>query len=176
MSRLCRVGGLTLVVCIGTLAACGGGTTPAEPGPVPTPTPVPSPTPPSQPLTVIPPCALAPSNPGATASCTKPQSRLDDAVNAAIDRVLTVRTDLFDYKDVDGGPRILRYDAYMTAVAAALGEAGLCPHIDPEGEIGVKQDNSRSEQWIIASKAGWNPPVGNWVMRKYVGACSPATF
>jgi hypothetical protein len=101
---------------------------------------------------------------------------MNRAVNDAIDRVLTVRTDLFDYNDVDGGPRILKYDAYMTAVAAALGEAGYCPHIDPEGEIGVKQDNSRNEQWIIASKAGWNPPVGNWVMRKYVGACSPSTF
>jgi hypothetical protein len=125
---------------------------------------------------VIPTCKLAPSDPGAAASCTKPEPLLRDALNAAVDRVLTVRTDLFDYNDVDGGPRILNYDAYMVAVAAALGEAGFCPHVDAEGEIGVKQDNSRSEQWIIASKAGYNPPVGNWVTRKYVGACSPATF
>ncbi len=66
--------------------------------------------------------------------------------------------------------------SYMTAVAAALGGAGFCPHVDPEGEIGVKEDNSRNEQWIIASRAGWNPPSANWVQRKYVGACSPATF
>lgn len=176
MAMLRSVGGLTSALFLSTLVSCGGSSTPAQPGSVATPTPPPSPTPPPQPLSVIPPCSLPASNPGATASCEKPQSRLHDAVNAAIDRVLAVRTDLFDYKDVDGGPKILNYDAYMTAVAAALGEAGYCPHVDPEGEIGVKQENSRNEQWIIASKAGWNPPVGNWVMRKYIGACSPAVF
>jgi hypothetical protein len=38
------------------------------------------------------------------------------------------------------------------------------------------EDNSFNEQWIIASRAGWNPPSGNWVQRKYVGACWPSTF
>jgi hypothetical protein len=175
MAMLRTVGGLTWVPVICLAVACGGSSNPAQPQPVPTATPTPAPTPPQQPLTVIPPCSLPASSPSSPA-CTKPDSRMNRAVNDAIDRVLTVRTDLFDYNDVDGGPRILKYDAYMTAVAAALGEAGYCPHIDPEGEIGVKQDNSRNEQWIIASKAGWNPPVGNWVMRKYVGACSPSTF
>ena len=78
--------------------------------------------------------------------------------------------------DIDGGPRILNYEAYMIAVVAAIGEAGLCGKVDAEGEIGIKMSNAFNEQWIIASKAGYNPPVGNWVQRKYVGSCSPATF
>jgi len=38
------------------------------------------------------------------------------------------------------------------------------------------EDNSFNEQWIIASRAGWNPPSSNWVQRKYVGACWPSMF
>jgi hypothetical protein len=124
---------------------------------------------------VIPACQLAaslPSNP----DCQKPSAKLASAVNAAIDRAINERPDLFDLRDVNGGPRILDYKAYMTAVVAALGEAGVCGKVDAEGEIGAKTQNSFNEQWIIASRAGWNPPSGNWVIRKYVGACSPATF
>jgi hypothetical protein len=178
MSQMRVVGGLGLVLSVSVLAACGGSSSPAQPTPTPTATPAPqaTPKPPTLPLTVIPPCALPASNPGASASCTKPAKRLEQEVNAAIDRVITVRPDLFNLNDVDGGPRILNYDAYMTAVVAALGEAAVCGKVDAEGEIGAKTSNSFSEQWIIASRAGWNPPSGNWVQRKYVGACAPSTF
>jgi hypothetical protein len=162
---------------LASLAACGGGagSTPAQPAPVVVATPTPQPTPPPRPLSSIPACSLPTSNP-ASASCTKPEPQLKAAVNAAIDRTITIRPDLFDLTDLNGGPRILDYQQYMVAVVAALGEAGLCGNVDAEGEIGVKTGNSFSEQWIIASRAGWNPPSGNWVQRKYVGACSPATF
>jgi hypothetical protein len=90
-------------------------------------------------------------------------------VNAAIDRAINERPDLFDRTDFNGGPKVLKYKEYMTAVAAALGEAGFCAHIDPEGEIGVKYTNSFNEQWIIMTSA-------SYVRRKYAGACSPATF
>lgn len=176
MSRVRFAGGLTVVLSLWTLAACGGNSSPSQPAPVPTPTPTPAPTPPPQPLSVIPPCPMPSSNPGASASCTKPTERLQADVYAAIDRTITVRPDLFDLNDVNGGPRILNYDKYMTAVVAALGEAGLCGKVDAEGEIGVKLGNSYNEQWIIASRAGWNPPTGNWVQRKYVGACAPSVF
>jgi hypothetical protein len=176
MSSIRVVGGLSLALSLSLLVACGGSSTPAQPAPVPTPTPVPSSTPPPLALSVIPPCTLPSSNPGASASCTKPQRRLADAVNAAIDRAITERPDLFDLNDVNGGPRILNYDAYMTAVVAAIGQGGLCGKVDAEGEIGIKEDNSFNEQWIIASRAGWNPPSSNWVQRKYVGACAPSTF
>jgi len=178
MSRARYAGGLTLALSLWTIAACGGSASPAQPGPVPTPTPTPAPapTPPPLPLSVIPPCSLPPSNPGASASCTKPKAQLEKDVSAAIDRAITVRPDLFDLSDVNGGPRILSYDAYMKAVVTALGEAGLCGKVDAEGEIGVKLGNTYNEQWIIASRAGWNPPTGNWVQRKFVGTCVPSTF
>ena len=158
------------------IASCGGGSSPAQPAPVPTvPAPTPAPTPTPKALSVIPPCSLAASSPGAP-SCTEPASRLAANVNAAIDRVISERPDLFNLNDVDGGPKILDYDAYMTAVVAAINQAGQCGKVDAEGEIGIKNANSFNEQWIIASKAGWNPPQGNWVRRKYVGACAPSVF
>jgi len=166
------------LISVSVLAACGGGSSPspAQPAPVPYATPVPQPTPPPLALSQIPPCSLASSKP-THPDCTKPPQTLKAAVDEAINRTMSARPELFDFHDVDGGPRILDYKAYMIAVVAALGEqAGMCGNVDAEGEIGVKKGNSYSEQWIIASKAGWNPPAGNWVQRKYVGACSPATF
>jgi hypothetical protein len=175
MSKTRVVGWLALSLSV--LAACGGTSSPAQPAPVPSSVPVPQPTPTPRPqaLSVIPPCGVPASNPAST-SCTKPQRRLEADVNAAIDRVITVRPDLFNFADVDGGPRILNLEAYMIAVVAAIGEAGLCGKVDAEGEIGIKTSNSFNEQWIVASRAGWNPPAGNWVQRKYVGACAPSTF
>ncbi len=87
-----------------------------------------------------------------------------------------MRPDLFDFTNINGGPRIVDAPAYMTAVVAALGEAGYCARIDPEGEIGVKKTNSFNEQWIIASRMGWGTPTDHWVMRKYKGACAPSMF
>jgi hypothetical protein len=94
----------------------------------------------------------------------------------AIDRAIVERADLFDLDDVNGGPRILNVEAYMTAIVSALGEGGVCARIEPEGEIAVKGDNGASEQWIIASRVGWGVPTDHWVQRKYLGTCYPATF
>ena len=83
---------------------------------------------------MIPACALPSSRP-ASPDCQKPTARISGAVHAAIDPAMAMRPELFDFKDVIGGPRILDYNAYMTAVVAALGEAGLCGKVDAEGEI-----------------------------------------
>ena len=176
MKSLCVA--VALVSSVLALVRCGGGSsssTPSTPTVVATPTPAATPIP--KPLSVIGSCSLAASNPGPSASCTKPNARLAAEINAAIDRVIAERPELFNFNDVDGGPRILDYNAYMTAVVSAINQQpGLCGRIDPEGEVGVKSSNSFNEQWLVASKAGWNPPVGNWVWRKYVGACAPAIF
>lgn len=159
----------------GMLVACGGtASSPAQPPAVPSATPVPPPPSPPKPLSVIPPCPIPP-NP-VNENCTKKQPVFGGQVNAAVDRVLSVRPELFDFNDIDGGPRILDYTAYMVAVVAALGEAGLCGKVDPEGELAVKSSNAFNEQWIVASKAGYNPPAGNWVMRKYKVVCTPSSF
>lgn len=174
MSNMRAVGGLGLALSVSMLAACGS-STPAQPAPAPTPTPTTAPTPPPKALSVIPPCALPASNPPAP-SCTKPPRKLEQAVSAAIDRAQRERPELFNFDNVNGGPQVLNIDAYMVAVVAALGEAGVCGKVDAEGEIGVKSDNSFNEQWIIVSRAGWSLPTDHWVERKYVGACSPSTF
>ena len=73
-------------------------------------------------------------------------------------RAISERPELFDFTNINGGPEVVDPPAYMTAVVAALGEAGYCARIDPEGEIGVKKTNSFNEQWIIASRMGWGAP------------------
>lgn len=167
----CGVG----LVSAGTWVACGGSpASPVQPPPAPTPTPVPQPTPVLRPLSVIPPCPLPPQP--VSENCEKKRPVFESEVNVAVERVLALRPELFDFDDIDGGPRILDYPAYMTAVVAALGEAGLCGKVDPEGELGVKTTNAFNEQWVVASKAGYDPPAGNWVMRKYKVVCTPATF
>src|SRR4029450_2485471 len=97
------------------VAGCGGSSSPAQqtPVPTPTPTPTPAPTPAPKALSVIPACALPASRP-ASPDCPKPAARIGGAVDAAIDRTMGLRPELFDFKDVNGGPRILDYNAYMT--------------------------------------------------------------
>jgi hypothetical protein len=167
-----------LVVTVPALlyASCGGSKAPSAPTPTPeaTPTPVPTPTP--LPLSVIPSCPLPPSQPGPSAVCTDPPIRHGAAVQAAIDRVLRLRPELVDFTNMNGGPAVKDIPAYMTAVVAALGEAGYCGKLDAEGEIGVKQTNAFNEQWIIVSRVGWGTPTDHWVMRKYKGACAPSVF
>lgn len=175
MRRAFVVGGAA-VMCAGAWVACGGGTTssPSQPPAVSIPAPATPPPSAPRPLSVIPPCAIPP-NP-VNENCVKKQPVFGDQVQAAIDRALVERPELFDFKDIDGGPRILDYPAYMVAVVAALGEAGLCGKVDPEGELAVKTSNAFNEQWVVASKAGYDPPAGNWVMRKYKVVCTPASF
>ncbi len=168
---------LTVAISVSVYAGCGGSKAPSAPTPTPEPTPTPVPTPTPPPLSVIPACPLPASRPGAAAVCTDPPTdQHGAAVQAAIDRVKRVRPELFDFTNVNGGPDVKDIPVYMTAVVAALGEAGYCGHLDPEGEIGVKRTNDFSEQWVIVFGAGWGTPTDHWVMRKFKGACAPATF
>lgn len=166
---------VVLATCAATASIeCGGASSPAT-GPAPVPTVAPTPTPVPRPLSVLPPCRLPVSAP-ASLDCVKPASKLAAVVNAAIDRAMAERPELFDFTDVNGGPKVLNPESYMTAVAAAIGEGGACARIEPEGEIAVKSDNGASEQWIIVSRMGWAVATDHWVQRKYVGTCYPATF
>ncbi len=164
------------VVAGSVLTACAGDKAPTTPAATPDPTPTPGPTPTPLPLSVIPPCPLPPSRPGPSASCTDPPNRHGAAVQAAIDRALKLRPELVDFTNMNGGPAVRDVPAYMTAVVAALGEAGYCGKLDAEGEIGVKKTNEFNEQWIIVSRVGWGAPTDHWVTHKYKGACAPSTF
>ena len=153
-----------------SIASCGGGPAPSAPEPTPTaaasPTPEPTPEPTPSPLSAIPPCQLPPSRPTAPV-CTDPVSAFTTPVNAASDRVLKERPDIFSF--ASSPPKVLKFKAYIRAVRAALGQAGFCTRHDSEGEIGVKKKNPFSEQWIVMSSA-------SLVRRHYVGACAPALF
>jgi hypothetical protein len=177
MKRRIHVLALCAAAAAGTLVQCGGSSSsptssPTPAGAVATPTPAPAA---AKPLSKIPACKIAPSSP-ASIECDKPNSRLSTTVNGAIDRALLERPELFDLENVNGGPQVKDVDAYMTAVVAAIGEAGACARIEPEGEIAVKGDATASEQWIIVSRVGWGVPTDHWLQRKYVGTCYPATF
>ncbi len=170
--------GLILFFSSFALAGCGGGSSPAQPAPLPSATPTPAPTPPPKPLSVIPPCPLPAIHPPTNPSCPTVappgsggagSSAYGADVNAAIDRVIAVRPDLFDLNDVLGGPRVKDYDGYMTAVVAALGEAGLCGHAEAEGELGVKRSNDWGENWSIWYSLGYT-------RRKFLYGCSPPLF
>jgi len=175
MSNIRVVGALNLALSVSVLSACGGGSSPVLPAPVPTVTPAPQPTPRPLALSVIPPCPL-PSKVGSSYTCTKSRPRLGAEVNAAVERVIAERPDLLDLNDTNPGPRLLNVDGFMVAVVAALGEAGLCAHVDSEGEVAVKSDNSFNEQWIVASRMGWSVPTEHWVERKFAAACEPSAF
>ena len=175
MSNIRVVGALNLALSVLVHSACGGGSSPALPAPVPAATATPPPAPPPLALSVIPPCPL-PSKVGSSYTCDKPKPRLGVEVNAAVERALAERPDLVDFNDTNPGPRILKVDAFMVAVVAALGEAGLCAHVDAEGEVAVKNDNSFNEQWIVASRMGWSTPTEHWVERKFAAACEPSAF
>ena len=175
MSNIRVVGALNLALSVSVLSACGGGSSPAQPAPVLAATPTPQPTPKPVALSVIPPCPL-PSKVGSSYTCTRERPRLGAEVNAAVDRVIAERPELLDLKDLNPGPRVLNIDAFMVAVVAALGEAGLCAHVDAEGEVAVKSDNSFNEQWIVVSRMGWSTPTEHWVLRKFAAACEPSAF
>ncbi len=174
---LVAVAGLALSALL--LVHCGGGSSPAQPPTPATPTPTPPPpTPPPLPLSVIPPCPIPDSGSGGrNLTCAEPKSSLYPQMNNAINRVFSVRPDLFNFNNVNGGPQVLNVDKYMTAVAAAINETGgICAKIDPEGEMAIKTTNEWSEHWIIVFRAGWSVPTDHWVERKYIGTCAPASF
>jgi len=160
------------------LASCGGSTpsTPTVPVVVATPTPTPAPTPTPKPLTVVKACKLPPSsNPksfepnGCDRLTGSSAGRLAPQVNAALDRVLNERPDLFNFNDMNGpNPRVLDRQGYHLAVVSALSDLDVCGNIEKE-EIAIKNTNEFNEQWNIWTSAGF-------VWRRYETTCSPSWF
>ena len=87
-----------------------------------------------------------------------------------------MRPDLFDFTNMNGGPRIVDVPAYMTAVVAALGEAGYCAGSTLRARSGSRRRTRSASSGSIASRVGWGVPTDHWVMRKYKGACAPSVF
>jgi hypothetical protein len=157
------------------LASCGGETaaTPdAIPSTSPTPAPAATPTPVPNPGSVGAfACRLpASSNPRAfTDGCPEERGQLADYVNAAIDKAMRERPELFNFAEMNGpSPRVVDRDRYHRVVAENLVQSGVCTIIEKE-ELAIKQSNAFSEQWVIYTSSGF-------VRRRYQATCSPAWF
>lgn len=95
-------------------------------------------------------------------------------VDAAINRVVQKRPDLFELGDIrgQGGYFVKNVDEYYRQVVQELGNAGLCAIVDGGGEIAVKADNRFSDQYHIMISSGY-------VRRgdaSYRATCEPAWF
>ena len=117
-------------------------------------------------------CEL-PKGTGNGLNCPKqPPGNFDEAVNAAIDRVIAKHPEYFDLKNKrSGNPKILNPTAYLKAVPKELEAARLCAIFDG-AEIAVKNNNEWSEQYHIWWSSGYvrRPPSA------YRATCWPAWF
>ena len=128
---------------------CNDGTPPATPDPVVPPAAVATPTPPPAP----PPAATLGCNAGPGTfndNCLRLSPAYLGQVNAAIDRVVARRPELFNFNDARGagGFFVRDSDAYHHEVLVELREAGFCA-VKDRNEIGVKLENSFNDQFHI---------------------------
>ena len=163
------------LVALGALAfgSCGGGP-PSTPTPPVTPAPLPTPTPPATgggPTVAS--CPIGKGDP--EAACARGASRLQGAVDAAIDGLIRERPALFDLSEEavagTGTFRVLDRDAFLDGVAAQLRAQGLCAErgIDYDRLV-VKQTNDFSEEWNVLTASGFIRRGGHW------STCQPASF
>jgi hypothetical protein len=130
--------------------------------------------PPEAPLPPSPPGCLLP--PSREVACSREaEGKFYNQVEKAIDYVLENRPELFDFNDVatrTDWPRIIDIEAYHDAVVENLVDQGFCAKRDGVEEIGVKNENERSEQYDIQLE-------DKYVRRGfgiYRSSCYPAAF
>lgn len=134
---------------------CNESTPPAEPDPVlpplAAPTPAPAPTP--EPTPAITGCSVGPGT--WNENCLRTSPAFLEEVNAAIDRVVARRPELFDLNNQrgNGGFLVLNPDAYHEEVMVELRRAGYCA-VKDHNEIGVKIDNTLNDQFHIMLSSG----------------------
>ena len=166
-----HVRALLVVVPFLTLG-CNDSTPPVAPDPVVSPAAVATPTPPPAPG---PNANLGcDAGPGTfNENCSRQSPAFLGQVDAAINRVVARRPDLFDMNDVrgPGGWRILDADDYHREVMTELRVAGYCA-VKDRNEIGVKIDNSLNDQFHIM--------LSSFHIRRgeasYRSTCRPAWF
>jgi len=166
---------LVLVGLVVILAACSSNSdspTVVQATPTPTPAPTPEPTP-----TPVPVGCSVPDNPdcggpegpkGVFGCCREEVDVLGYDVEAALAAVQTERPDLFR-----GGEGRVSDIAGLTEAVCEILEANFplcCKPGRPEDEIGVKADNSFSEQYDIVFGSGFLRNNG------YTVTCRPARF
>ena len=149
-SRFLSYGRAVLVLVPFLTLSCNDSDPPVTPDPVVPPAAVPTPTPPPTPP---PPAATLGCNmpPGTfNENCVRLSPAFLDQVNAAIDRVVARKPELFNLDDSrgPGGYFVKDPDAYHHEVLVELRAAGFCA-VKDHNEIGVKVDNSMNDQFHI---------------------------
>jgi hypothetical protein len=136
------------------IVGCNKSTPPSNPDPVVPPAAAPTPTPPPAPG----PNANigCDAGPGTfNENCTRQSPSFLADVNAAIDRVVARRPELFNLNDArgNGGYLVLEWDEYHREVQTELRQAGFCA-IKDANEIGVKRTNDFNDQFHIMLSSG----------------------
>jgi hypothetical protein len=169
-SRFLSHGRAVLILVPFLVVSCNDSTPPATPDPVVPPAAVATPTPPPPP----PAAAGCPVGPGTfNENCFRASPTHLGAVDAAINRVVARRPDLFNLNDQRGagGYLVLNADEYHHEVMVELREAGFCAQKD-RNEIGVKLDNAMNDQFHIM--------LSDFHVRRgeasYRSTCRPAWF
>ena len=164
----------TLLVLAPVLAlACNHHTAPVEPEPVVPPAAAVTPHPPTPepPAPVAVGCSVGPGT--MNDNCLRLSPAFLEDVDAAINRVIARRPDLFNLDDVrgPGGFYVRNSDQYYQEVVNELRHAGFCAVADG-GEVAVKVDNTLNDQFHIMISDGH-------IRRgeaSYRGTCRPAWF
>jgi hypothetical protein len=156
-------------------ASCGGGSSTVTPvSPTPAPDPIPTPTGGSEGVSAST-CPIGKGDPDA--DCAKRAPELLAAMEAAIDRLVRERPELFNTQEEAGENtgqyRVLARDEYIDGVIADLRAAGLCAErtLDRERVV-VKSTNASSEEWAVLSSSGFIRR-GSY---SYLQTCEPAAF
>jgi hypothetical protein len=157
------------------LASCGGGSSPVTPvSPTPVPDPTPSPVGGGESASANT-CPIGKGDPDA--SCAKASPQLLAAVEAAIDRLVREKPQLFNLLEEAGEDtgqyRVLAADEYLDGLIASLRAAGLCAErtLDRERLV-VKSTNAFSEEWDVLSSSGF-VRRGSYAYRQ---TCTPSVF
>ena len=172
--------GRSMVAAALLASGCGGGSptsnppvtlAPSTPTPASTGTPTPIPTATSTPPTIAAGCPLGKGT--VNTACNRTSASFLAEVDAAIDKLVADRPELFDTRDL-AGPReykVKDIDAYYAGVAANLQAQGFCAGFDL-AELQVKSSNDFNDQYDIMISQGYvRRGAGS-----YRSTCSPAAF
>ncbi len=152
------------------LGSCGGSSSPTQP-----PVTLPSTTT-LLPVTTTLPASLCSSlgRGDVNSQCAKRAPAFLSAVEAAQDKLVRERPDIFNLNDVSsgGGYRVVKADDYLNGMAQTLVAAGFCAQRSVFDTIQVKNSDDYSEEYDILVSTGY--------MHRGAGAyqksCSPAAF
>jgi hypothetical protein len=161
-------------------SGCGGGSptstppvtlAPSTPTPASTGTPTPIPTATSTPATIAATCPLGKGT--VNTACNRTSASFLAEVDAAIDKLVADRPEIFDTRDL-AGPReykVKDIDAYYAGVVRNLNAQGFCAGFDL-AELQVKSSNDFNDQYDIMISQGYvRRGAGS-----YRSTCSPAAF